>query len=544
MRERGGVSAVAEGPTAASADAAAPAPARNVPWAGTSWWRHSTPLRIGALLALMVLSAWLRSHAITAKFWIDEGLSVGIAHHDLTSIPGVLREDGSPPLYYMLLHVWMGVVGGDGEVRTHAFSLLCATLTIPAGWWLGRRLFGERSGWATAALCATLPFLTYYAQETRMYALVALLGLGATGSFALAYGERDRRFIPAFAVLTALTVYTHNWGLFLAVGMAAAFLVLWRAAPAPEQRPFFRDGLLGFGLLAVLYLPWVPTLIFQARHTGAPWAEAPDFSALLNGLMSLVGGVETALLLLVVGIAGLTALRGGGEGHRRGRAVVALGVTLAVAVGLAWLASQASPAWASRYFAVFIGPALLLAGAGLMRFGKVGLVALAIILVLWFDPRERQIRGKSDAYRVARTLKDQGLIQKGDLVVAVHPEYGPAMRYYLGGGYRWADALGPVTDNRVFDWRDALDRFKAAGPKRTLRKLAPSVKPGQHLILIMPIIRTASWGAPWTAEIRHRAPQWERAVNEDKDFVRIGPVPSFKRRPLPRGVRALVYLKR
>jgi hypothetical protein len=118
------------------------------------------------------------------------------------------------------------------------------------------------------------------------------------------------------------------------------------------------------------------------------------------------------------------------------------------------------------------------------------------------------------------------------------------MRYYLGGGYRWADALGPVSDNRVFDWRDALDRFKAAGPKRTLAKIAPSVKPGQHLILIMPIIRTASWGAPWTAEIRHRAPQWERAVNEDKDFVRIGPVPSFKHRPLPRGVRALVYLRK
>ena len=125
----------------------------------------------------MALSVWLRTHAITAKFWIDEGLSVGIAHHPLFDIPGVLRKDGSPPLYYMLLHVWMSVVGGDGESRMHAFSVLCATLTIPAGWLAARRLFGERAAWATAALCATLPFLTYYAQETRMYALVAFLGL-------------------------------------------------------------------------------------------------------------------------------------------------------------------------------------------------------------------------------------------------------------------------------------------------------------------------------------------------------------------------------
>jgi mannosyltransferase len=544
VADRGGlrVSAVTEAP--ASTEPSSEPPASPSPDLTRRWTLGAWGLRLAGLAAIMLLSVWLRSHALTAKFWIDEGLSVGIAHHGFFDIPGVLRKDGSPPLYYMLLHVWMGVTGGDGEARTHALSLLCATLTIPAGWWAGRRLFGERAAWATAALCATLPFLTYYAQETRMYALVALLGTCATGAFALAYAQRERWAIPVFSVFTALTVYAHNWGLFLGVGMGVAFLVLWRTTPAAERGAFFRDGLWGFGLLLVLYAPWIPTLLFQAHHTGAPWAEAPDFNGLLNGLQNLVGGVETSLLLLIVGAGGLGALRAAGEGRGRPRAAVALAVSLGVAVGLAWIASQISPAWSTRYFSVFIGPALLLAGAGLVRFGKVGLVTLAIILVLWFDPRERQIRGKSDAYRVATTLKETQLIEKGDLVVAVHPEYGPALRYYLGGGYQWADALGPVTDNRVFDWRDALDRFKAAGPRRTLAKLEPMVKPGQHLILILPIIRTASWGAPWTAEIRHRSPQWENAVDQDPNFVRIGPVPSFKRRPLPRGVRAVVYLRK
>jgi uncharacterized membrane protein len=544
------VSVVEDGPTTVPDQAVAPPAAPAADGAAGSRrslrerWANRIALRVLAILIIMVLSAWLRSHAITAKFWIDEGLSVGIAHHDFWSIPGVLKKDGSPPLYYMMLHVWMGIVGGDGESRTHALSLLCATLTIPSGYWFGKRLFGERSGWATAALCATLPFLTYYAQETRMYALVAVLGLCASGSFALAYGVGNRRWIPVFSVFMALTVLAHNWGLFLALGSGAAFLVLWWQTEHAQRRAFFRDGLLGFGLLVLLYLPWIPTVLFQAKHTGAPWAEAPDFNGLLSGLQNLVGGLQTALMLLIVGAAGLATLRGEREGRERSRSVVAIAVSMAVAVALAWLASQASPAWSGRYFSVFIGPALLLAGAGLMRFGRVGMIALAIILVLWFNPHERQIRGKSDAYRVAGTLKSQGLIEKGDLVVAVHPEYGPAMRYYLGGGYRWADALGPVTDNRVFDWRDALRRFKAAGPKRVLAKLDPTVRSGQHLILIMPIIRTASWGAPWTAEIRHRAPQWERAVNEDRHFVRIGPVPSFGRRPLPRGVRAIVYLKK
>jgi hypothetical protein len=494
-------------------------------------------------LALIVAaSLYLRTQAITAKFWIDEGLSVGIAHHSLLDIPGLLEQDGSPPLYYLLLHLWMELMGGDGEARTHALSLVAATATIPAGWWLARRVFGERASWATAGLLATVPFLTYYAQETRMYALASLLALCATGTFALAFALRDRRALPAFAVFGAATIYTHNWGLFLLAGFGAAFLVLWRTAGAEERRPLLRDALLGFGAMVVAYLPWIPTLISQARNTGAPWAERPPLESVLNGLHATVGGTETALLVLVIGAGGLATLRE--ESRPRARAAIAIGVAFAVGVVLAWAASQVSPAWANRYFAVFIGPALMLAGAGMVRFGKVGLVALALVLVLWFDPRDRQIKGKSDAYRVARTLEEQRLVNPRDLIVSVHPEQGPLMRYYLGPDQRYADALGPVRDPQIFDWRDALQRLEASGPKRVMRTLAPQVEPGQHLILILPIIRSAKWGAPWTALVRRRTVQWERAVARDPRFQRVAPVPRFGMRSLPRGVRAVVYLRR
>ena len=237
---------------------------------GVALWRHPRVLRIVGVLAIMALSVWLRTHAMTAKFWIDEGLSVGIAHHRFFDIPGVLRKDGSPPLYYMLLHVWMSVIGGDGEARTHALSVLCATLTIPAGWLAGRRLFGERAAWASAALCATLPFLTYYAQETRMYALVAFLGMCAARRSRWPMRGASGAGWCRSACSRSLTVYAHNWGLFLGVGMGVAFLVLWRTAPDEERAQLLRDGVIGFGLVVVLYLPWLPTLLFQAEHTGAP----------------------------------------------------------------------------------------------------------------------------------------------------------------------------------------------------------------------------------------------------------------------------------
>jgi hypothetical protein len=118
------------------------------------------------------------------------------------------------------------------------------------------------------------------------------------------------------------------------------------------------------------------------------------------------------------------------------------------------------------------------------------------------------------------------------------------MRYYLGDGYRWADAMGPVADQWVFDWRDALQRLKAAGPRRTFARLAPTVASGQHLILIQPIIRSGRWGAPWTALIRRRAAQWQWVLDHDRRFRRLSAVPKFRTGPLPRGVRAVVYLRR
>src|SRR5918911_5552731 len=76
-----------------------------------------------ALAALVVGAAALRLRALAAPYWIDEGISVGIASHPLSAIPGVLREDGSPPLYYLLLHAWIALFGTSPRA-THALSAL------------------------------------------------------------------------------------------------------------------------------------------------------------------------------------------------------------------------------------------------------------------------------------------------------------------------------------------------------------------------------------------------------------------------------------
>src|SRR5436190_7915819 len=380
-------------------------------------------LEVAGLVALTALSLALRVGQMHVHFWIDEGLSVGISQHSLTEIPGVLRQDGSPPLYYALLHVWMDVFGRS-EAQTHIFSLVRALLTIPVAWWAGTSLFDKRTGWALAGLTAINPFLTSYAQETRMYALVILLGTLCTACFLHAYVFGRKQYRIPFGLLLAALLYTHNWTYFYGLALVGVVAAVWRVTD--NRRALLRDVTVGFGVAAVLYLPWVPTLVFQTLHTGAPWATPPTFSTLVKAPNLLLGGQSGTFVVILAATGGLAALA---ARSTRDRAVLvpALTALAIVPIGSAWLLSQASPAWATRYLAIALPPLLLLAAVGLTRSGKIGVGALILLTSSWIYASAPQT--KSNAHFVSESMAPH--MRAGDIVLSTQPEQVPVMAYYM-----------------------------------------------------------------------------------------------------------------
>ena len=342
--------------------------------------RLRAALPVIALPALVAASAVLRTRAIGQGFWIDEGLAAGIASHPLGEIPGLLRQDGSPPLHYELLHAW-AALAGDVDASTRIPSLAAALACIPAGLWAGRSLFGPRAGWACALLAATCPLLTVMAQEARMYSLAALLGLLAAACWAHAFAFRRRAFAAGFAAALALLLYTHTWGVHLAIGTLAGLALVVRAAP--DRRPLLRDAALAYGAAALAFLPWLPTLLFQAAHTGAPWSDTPGPLKLLDPVWVPLGQAAGGAVALAAGGWGLgLLLRRGGPRERA--AIGGLAVTVLAAGASGWLVAQAEPGWADRYLALFAGPVLLLAAAGLAALPRrVGVAASVAVVVLW-----------------------------------------------------------------------------------------------------------------------------------------------------------------
>jgi len=488
--------------------------------------------------ALMALSAYLRMRSFGAAFWIDEGLSWGISSHHFFSIPHVLRQDGSPPLYYMLLHIWMGLFGTSERV-THGLSLLFALLTIPVSFWAGKSLFSERAGWFAAVLFALNSYLTTYAQETRMYSLMVLLTLLATAGFMHAFVFRRRRYLWLFGGATALMLYTHNWGAFFVAASLVALAVLLARAQSAERRALVKDAALGYGGAFLLFLPWIPTLLFQAKHTGSPWATVPSFGTFMKATSATLDGDRIAFLLLLGGGAGLVRMIERRRGVEREAAISGLMLFVGTLL-IAWLFSQVSPAWAYRYFAVFVAPMLLIAGIGLSYARRLGMVALAIVVVLWLP--FTAIKHKSVDRHVERVAAPA--LRAGDLVLVTHPEQVPVVNYYMAPGMKYATELGPVKDTGVADWIDALSRLRAATTRKDLLPLLDQLKVGQHVLLMRPIIGPPSaWKAPWTKLVRVRSAQWARALSHDRQFKLVARYPRLKHGYAPRGLRALLYTK-
>ncbi len=119
-----------------------------------------------------------------------------------------------------------------------------------------------------------------------MYAMVALLASRrrrASCAPTRSTPSGEGRGSPASRSVAA-ALYTRNWPIFFTISAAVAWALLWILAAKPRRRELLRDGLLGFGGLFVLYLPWVPTTLYQAAHTGAPRGPTRRRSASLLGV--------------------------------------------------------------------------------------------------------------------------------------------------------------------------------------------------------------------------------------------------------------------
>ena len=415
------------------------------------------PAIVVVLVAAAVLRVWTRS-----DLWLDERLTHNIARLPLGDIPDALRRDGSPPLYYLLLHGWMAVFG-ESDFAARLLSGTLGLATLPLAWFVGRRAGrGDLTvAWASVLLLASSPFAVRYSTEVRMYALVMVIVLA--GYLAITNALERPSFIrlAAVAMLSGLLVLTHYWAFYLLAVVVIVLVWMSRAGGMPALFATPSKVALAVAAGAILVLPWLPVLVFQLKHTGAPWGEPAGVGTLVSSAFEFSGEWSDAGFLLGALLLGLCALavRDGAERFPSRRLAGAVWGTLAVAI-LVGIATRA--AYAPRYAAVVFPLFIVLAAVGVAtlrdRRTQVAVVAAAVVLG-GFNAVPNVTRNRTQAETAANAINRLG--SHGDVVAYCPDQLGPSVSHYVTGEF---DQLTFPTagDPEFVDWVDYRARNQRA----------------------------------------------------------------------------------
>ncbi|MEP6637208.1 MAG: glycosyltransferase family 39 protein [Acidobacteriota bacterium] len=178
----------------------------------------------------------------------------------LAAVRGVLKRNVHLPLYFYVLHYWIGLLGNSEWVLRFPsafFGALAAVLVFT----LGEELFGIFVGLVSSMLLAFSPDQIYFSQQARMYPLLVLLVVTSTYLIVLAAKHPARKWLYlAYALVSIGGLYTHYEYVFCLAAQTAFIWIL-----SPEGRRHWSHWLSTQAAIAAAFLPWVLISVAQKK---------------------------------------------------------------------------------------------------------------------------------------------------------------------------------------------------------------------------------------------------------------------------------------
>lgn len=429
------------------------------------------------LLAVLLLigAAFARFHLLGAQsFWNDEGSSYVQATRMFADIASNAARDIHPPGYYWLLAIWR-LLFGETEFALRALSAFASVITLALTYAVGGRLHGRWIGLVAASFVTLNTFSIYYAQEARMYALLALWVVAAFWALIGFTRVVEQRHIAAtspmrgatqsilpwaavLALINAAGLWTHYAYPFFMLVQGVIFLLWWFA----DFRRAFKSLLLytlANGITMILFAAWLPTALERVTswpNTGAATDTAEGLRVIFGWLafgITFEASGATALLFAVIFLLLFGLVVRSRAPQPRGIGMIAVllpvlwvlfPVCLFLALGLfrmanlkfllpaqigfaLWLARGVGVLWASpvRDRAALLNAAPRIAAAG----GAAALLLTAAggLPFLYHDPAFQ----RADYRAIAQTISVDP--RAGDAVILNAPNQAEVFRYYYRG---------------------------------------------------------------------------------------------------------------
>jgi uncharacterized membrane protein len=381
--------------------------------------RHHAPL-----LLVLAIATWTRWHRIgELSLWLDEAHTFSRAALPLDDLFQNALHNLHTPTYFAIIHYWMAL--GDSEAMLRAPSAIFGLLTVGLTYAGGVTVGGRFVGFGAGLFMALWPTQIGYAQEARMYTLLAL---GATLTMTAflwlaAHPERAGINVLTRAVPSGELKPAHTAWLCVAIGLLIALwahnlavLVLVAAGVAGLACIAFnmnlaRPLLANAGRASVIVLLgwgwWLPFLASQqeAFESGHDWGGIdPSLLIKLGDALYLLSARwwVAEVVLGALALVGVYALR-----RKPALLSVLLAFAIAAPVGLI-LISLHKPVLAHRFIIWVSVPTAILMASGISIIPRRNwqIVALLVVAgwVAWRPTREYYTRAQKEPWREASTV--------------------------------------------------------------------------------------------------------------------------------------------
>ncbi len=247
--------------------------------------KRTTPYLL--ILCILLLAAGVRFYNLGAQsLWYDEGVAFGHSQRSLSEMIPRLQNNVHVPAYFGSLALYENFVGNT-EFGLRSYSVLWSIISVAAVYALGKRLFHPIVGLSAALIVALNSFSIYYAQETRMYAMLAAIACLSIWAFAkwgllalrVHHTPSDKAHIKqlwqwglAFAAFNIIGEYTHvSYALVMISHGVLAVLIIGQLLIAAFQKKIAQGivwQIIGIYvavnlLSVVLFAPWLLVAISQ-----------------------------------------------------------------------------------------------------------------------------------------------------------------------------------------------------------------------------------------------------------------------------------------
>ncbi|WP_322799296.1 glycosyltransferase family 39 protein [Thermoflexus sp.] len=377
----------------------------------------------------------------------DEVATWYIARRNLPDMIGYLQKAifEHPPLYYVLMHFWMLLVG-EQEFGLRMFSVITGVIALAAlGWAVRRTPEWNRTGWVPALFLAWMPGFVYYARNARMYSLIVVLVVLSAGLFVRDWlnssGRPPWSAIARLVAVHLLAVFTHYYTILPILIQPLALALLRRWVPLAVW-------IAGHGTLFLAGIVWLnsaPGLQASVQHFRLlyQFPQTQELYRLISGMIFAPGAmVSPSILVFYLALASV----GIGVAVFRRRPALAVWLALELTVSLI-LAYQLPRVPAERYLLFWLPFLAWAMGLPILAFSRLSLsrqpvlavmMALAVGSGMANNGLARVLNPQKGGY--GHTLRQvQSCAQAGDGMLFYGPWQWLLFQYYDPGG------LPPIT---------------------------------------------------------------------------------------------------